>query len=149
MKGYIVMHGNILKLVSSIHTQAKSYLVNKLKHHDFTYSDGRVLHFIAEHTGANQEEIATALQINKSAVAQMINKLESKKQIYREPSIIDKRNKKVYLTPSGENNASLFGQLLEDTNKLIINQLSPYDRNALFFMLKQINSTILSLKENS
>jgi len=95
-----------------------SYITRCLSDKDITYSDSVFLVNIGLGEGITQEGIANTLAIDKAAIARSVKNLEKKEYIRTEQSKVDKRAKKLYLTPKGNE----MYQYIQEINSRWVNQ---------------------------
>lgn len=88
--------GRTVKLVD-YHLQ-EAFDVNNI---DLTKEQMIVLKKLQEQDGVNQNELASLTFRDKSSLARLLTKMESKNYILRIQSAEDKRNKEVFITPEG------------------------------------------------
>lgn len=118
-------------------------------YHDYAFSMGSeangvspatfaVLTLIKFNPGLNQSNLAVALDIERSGVVIMINKLEEKGLAERRPSPDDKRMHALYLTPKGEEiltNAHV--KVMEHTERFA-KRLEPQEYATLTKLLRKL-----------
>ncbi|HEO8419134.1 MarR family winged helix-turn-helix transcriptional regulator [Niallia sp. FSL W8-0635] len=93
-----------------------SYSTKSLSGEDLSYSDSIFLFNIGVKEGIIQKELSNVLAIDKAAIARSVKNMQKKGFVRVVPSSLDKREKELYLTASGER---LF-QSLQKINKLWI-----------------------------
>ncbi|MFA8342661.1 MAG: MarR family winged helix-turn-helix transcriptional regulator [Rhodothermaceae bacterium] len=69
---------------------------------DITVEQWRILFYLWEEDGINQNELAKRADKEKSTMTRQIEALEKKDLIFRESHSSDKRNKLIYLTRKGK-----------------------------------------------
>ncbi|MCL1912552.1 MAG: MarR family transcriptional regulator [Eubacteriaceae bacterium] len=77
---------------------ARRYVSGASKRSGVSTAEYDSLHIIRKHEGINQEQIAEALNIDKSAVTRMIQNLERKGYVIRQKDKRDKRRNRIYAT---------------------------------------------------
>lgn len=94
------MINSFKSLTNNIKSLFDSNILNNI---DLSLSELKVLEVIEENNEVNVSKIASGLRISKSAVSQIVSKLEKKGCIYRK---VDEKNKKInylYLTDNSQN----------------------------------------------
>ncbi|MFS0656260.1 MarR family winged helix-turn-helix transcriptional regulator [Bacillus sp. 179-C3.3 HS] len=71
------------------------------------------LRYINLHPGCTSTDLATACNVNKSAVTSMTNRLFNKHYIVREHNQVDRRNVHLYVTEEGKNVVSRMEKQLQ------------------------------------
>jgi DNA-binding MarR family transcriptional regulator len=114
----------------------------KIDQFDLTMQQDLILAYIAKHLNVTANEIAHSFSITKSAVSQVLSKLEQNKMIVRAVNPQNKRESFISLGENGEKYVSL----LQDLDiKLIKNYYSKVDLEDLTHMtrtMEKINEVI-------
>jgi DNA-binding MarR family transcriptional regulator len=88
-----------------------NFLSEKLQERKISWSQWLLVNHLGNHPGAMPAEIADAIQIDRSAVTRLLDRLEQKELLYRAREGLDRRVLNVYLTGDGE-------KLLKEVNVL-------------------------------
>lgn len=111
-----------------------------------TRSQWWVLAHLARHDGMIQSDLADMLDLGKAALGGLIDRLETTGLIERRPDDVDRRVKRVFVTPKG---AQLVKQMLVKSNEmseLILKDLDTTQRQQLADLLSHVKKNLLSLQ---
>ncbi|WP_099469770.1 MarR family winged helix-turn-helix transcriptional regulator [Konateibacter massiliensis] len=114
-----------------------SYISKALSDKELSYSDSVFLVNIGENEGTTQEEIASALAIDKAAIARSVKSMVKSGYIRAEQSKSDKRAKALYLTDSGR---ELYRFMQELNRKWVDYVLSDFNSADIDSFSQTINS---------
>ncbi|NCU31624.1 MAG: MarR family transcriptional regulator [Candidatus Moranbacteria bacterium] len=89
------------KWIAVLHKYRRSYVNKKLEPYGFSGGQFTILLALSRHDGANQEEIAERLKIDKTMAAKAIKKLEGNGYILKKRDQSDGRAYNVFLTQKG------------------------------------------------
>jgi DNA-binding MarR family transcriptional regulator len=107
---------------------------------DITKEQMIVLKRLQEQDGTNQNELASQTYRDKSSLARLLSKMEAKGYIRREKGKVDKRNKRVFLTPYGEEIYNSTRPIIKDAMDIMEKGISKPDKDLVIKALKQIQS---------
>ncbi len=140
-----------------------SYLENSLSHHlstthhafsillsrstaesglDLTSEQGRVLLFIADNPGMNQQRFVHLMEKDKPGISRLVEGLERRYLVRRTTSEEDRRSKVLHLTDDGKAVAEKFRTVLEDALESASAEIPQEDLQLLFETLQRIRNNI-------
>lgn len=96
------------------------------------------LYLIAANPGASQSAIADALLFDRSTMVQIIDQLEARGLVVREPSANDRRTHALRLTPRGERLCDELGEVVKRHEEDIARGLGAEERRALIRLLGRV-----------
>jgi DNA-binding MarR family transcriptional regulator len=99
------------------------------------------LAFVHENPGRRQNDLGTALGINRASAMEMTNSLVALEAIERHEGP-DRRSHALYLTPRGERLFEQFVVISREIDCVISASLSPADREKLIALMAQISSSL-------
>jgi DNA-binding MarR family transcriptional regulator len=109
-----------------------------------TRSQWWILAHLSRHDGMIQSDLATVLEIGKAALGGLIERLESAEMVERRPDVVDRRAKRVYLSPKGTRLISEMRAKSNEMSERMLGGLSVKDRLVLADMLTQVKLNLLS-----
>lgn len=109
--------------------------VKDLENFHLTPQQEIIMYYIIRNEPVIANDIANYLNISKSAVSQVISKLEEKKMIYRQVNSINRRETFIYLGDKGQE----FQQLLKKIDKILVEK---YYSKASLTELKNVLDTL-------
>ena len=98
-------------LLNKVNTRLKNELLQRLKENDVTPEQWAVLKSLAEHEGLSPKELSDVTAKDKPNTCRILDKLATKKLIFRSAHPLDKRSSQLYLTPLG---SELLERLIPD-----------------------------------
>ena len=108
---------------------------------DLTKEQMVVLKKLDENDGLNQNELAFLTYRDKSSLARLLTKMESKKYILRRQSEADKRVNQVFLTPEGK-------KVYDRTRPVIKELIDKMERNISLKEKDQMIALLKKIQEN-
>ncbi|HVT96724.1 MAG TPA: MarR family transcriptional regulator [Acidobacteriaceae bacterium] len=103
-----------------------------------TPPDAGILRIVWEHAGISQQNLAKALRMHPSRLVGVIDALEKRGLIVREPNVSDRRLYSLRLTAQGEAVFRSIGELAREHNKLICTGLNSAECAQLESLLQKI-----------
>lgn len=88
--------------------------------------------------GLKQNELARAVQLDRSTVVAVVDKLEARKLVERRPSPSDRRSNALWLTPAGGALLKQMKRRVAAHEKRLVKHLSPAERDTLVGLLQKI-----------
>ncbi len=88
-------------LVAQTHRAMRRWLMTRLASMDITYDQFRVLNALCAEENVTQAEMAIRVQMDKTSLARMLNRMEAAELISRHGDPADSRLKRIQLTDKG------------------------------------------------
>lgn len=114
-----------------------------------TRSQWWVLAYLSRHDGMIQSDLASALDLGRAALGGLIDRLEAAELIERRPDGVDRRAKRIYLSPRGGHVIKEMTVLSHEMSERILVGLSVKSRQKLVEMLTVVKKNLLSIKKDS
>ncbi|HIE1387984.1 TPA: MarR family winged helix-turn-helix transcriptional regulator [Pseudomonas aeruginosa] len=114
-----------------------------------TRSQWWVLAYLSRHDGMIQSDLANALDLGKAALGGLIDRLEAAGFIERRPDGIDRRAKRIYLSPSGTQMIKKMTVLSHEMSERILVGLNVKSRQKLAELLMTVKRNLLLIKQES
>lgn len=96
---------------------------------DITATQHGVLLYLHEHDGASMGELAGALGLKNAAISGLIDRMQKKRLLHRQPSERDGRSYVVELLPYGKDVIAASKMLIVEANQKLLNGFSETDLN--------------------
>lgn len=116
------------KWISILHRYAQSFIVKRLKNYDIGSGQYIFLMELYKCDGRRQEDLATALNIDKGTTARALSNLEKQGYLKREVDKVDKRAYRVFLTTKAYDVKPYVHQILLEWTDIITSDL--FEREA-------------------
>lgn len=116
-----------VRAFNRFHTRLVGALDEKLLASDFSLTQVRVLHELANHAGATAGEIRNELRLDAGYLSRMLRDFEAAGLVTREPSEADGRERLLALTPAGRR---VFAALTDRANAEVAAILAPLSDDA-------------------
>jgi len=107
---------------------------------DITKEQMIILKKLHEKDGVNQNELALLTYRDKSSLARLLSKMESKEYIHRVQSKEDKRNKEVFISPMGVNIFEKTIPIVQEVIAIMEQGIPEKDKQHMIKILKQVQS---------
>ncbi len=140
-------HNTCGLLVRQIHNALEKRVNNQMKAKGLTLSQMTAL-IELQHAPAKKltfKELEKCLSLAQSTTAGLISRLELKKLVAVSGDRDDKRIKYVEITALGEQFCDLAKQEMEQTEKLLVENLSAAEQECLLSLLKEVNRSAAKL----
>ncbi|PKM94766.1 MAG: MarR family transcriptional regulator [Firmicutes bacterium HGW-Firmicutes-1] len=110
--------------ISILYRYGRIFMDQKMA--DFTIGSGQYsfIFFLSNHNGASQEEISTALCMDKTTTTRAIQKLETSGFIRRQKDIDDQRMNRVFLTESGQEIYKILKEYSYEWQEILLHNLT-------------------------
>ena len=119
-----------------------------MKPMNITRSQWWVLAYLARHDGMIQSDLANVLELGKAALGSLLDRLEESGLVRRGADAVDRRAKRVYLSPAG---ATLIKEMQVHSYEMserILEGLSVDERNHLVDLLRRVKSNLVGLSKH-
>lgn len=107
---------------------------------ELTPPDAGILLVVREQEGISQQNLARALRMHPSRLVALIDALEKRGLVVREPHATDRRLYSLRLTTQGEEIFRSIGELAREHNRVMCAGLSPAECTQLEELLKKVAS---------
>src|SRR5262245_55125733 len=107
-----------------------------LEAYDVTPGQSRALHVVAEHGASRPSEIADALRIAPRSATEVVDALEARGLVTREPDPTDRRATRVVPTSEGQRLSAVLAQARQAESERLFAGLSEADRADLDRLLR-------------
>jgi MarR family transcriptional regulator, organic hydroperoxide resistance regulator len=147
-KNDYVMEDKFGFLIGKTYKLCKTFLQKLIEREgfDITIEQWLILSFLFHKDGQPQVLLTKIAEKDKTSITRIIDDLENKKYVHREPGRIDRREKEVYITEKGrtfvENKMAIFRR----EEKEFLKDISAKDFETMKNVLKKIISNILQNK---
>lgn len=130
MKNQALLIDNLTKIFGYGYTNIFSVVNNIITEHNMSATQIKIIEYIFVETHASPTELADMLDVNKSAVTQVLKKLEQKELITVKENTFtdDKRSKLIYLTDDAK---KILIHLTTEIRKEIEKSLNQLNKNEL------------------
>lgn len=135
-------NSDIIQTIYKLNSIIQSHLATVLKEYQVSYLETMLLSSIKNNPGLNQEQLAFEIGISKNVLAQKIARLNEVGLISRLEDKGDRRNKKLYLTSSGESLLTKISTEITKYNKTLINDVSDFNLKTFEKTLKKAISNV-------
>lgn len=88
--------------------------------------------------GLPPKQLADLIAVDRPAVTGILDRLEAKELIVREPDSSDRRGVNIYLTEKGRALEEPINKVVDDTHQSVLENLGPEDAEFLLTALKQL-----------
>lgn len=144
-KSYESSELSLMSLIAIIHKLNNVHTRQTISKYGLTLSQLHLLLKLLKNNNLTQDELANSCQIDKSAVAKVLKKMEDQNLILREIVPENRRKYSVSLTPKGIKLANELKQLGVDREKQLCKNMSFQQKEELFTLLSTIvEQSILS-----
>lgn len=101
-----------------------------------------VLSMIANNYGISQVDIAAVLMTDRATMMAIVDRLEARKLITRERSMIDRRRQHLILTPRGTEVLERARRAIRQSEQRLLRRLSPKDARRLRELLRRLREPV-------
>jgi DNA-binding MarR family transcriptional regulator len=125
-------------LIAQLGAYASAQFATRLEPLGFTPAHAGILRIIAVTPGLSQQELAARLGMYPSRLVAVIDDLEKRSLIERQPSKSDRRLYALHLTKSGKEQFSAIGAIARDHGRDLLDALSDEERLTLTELLERV-----------
>lgn len=129
------MNERIGKFISILHRKGQIYLNKKLKPYDVVASEVPILLALYKKDGMTQDELATYISLDKSAVTRIIQSLLKKNYIIKIKDQKDLRCNRIYMTPKGLLIKEPLEKVLDEWHQKLMEGLEPSKQAEVLHLL--------------
>ncbi|MDH2416624.1 MarR family transcriptional regulator [Nocardioides sp. CER19] len=124
-------------LMAAARTLRRRFAV-ALESYDVTPAQSRALHVVADHGASRPSEIAEALRIAPRSATEVIDALETRGLVSREPDPTDRRATRVAATEEGRRLSAVLAAARRQESERLLEDLPAGDRAELDRILRQL-----------
>lgn len=111
-----------------------------------TRSQWWILAHLARHDGMIQTDLAKVLELGKAALGGLVERLEAANLLYRRPDEVDRRGKRVFVSPAGYALIARMGGPSHDITEQMLLGMTPEERNTLVALLSKVRHNLRAIK---
>jgi DNA-binding MarR family transcriptional regulator len=116
----------------------RRYLAEELARHDLLLVHYAILGALSDFGPQSQQQVANALDLDKSHLVARIDQLEERRLVRRERDPSDRRRHRVTLTPAGRRLVRKLRPVALRSQQQFLDALSEPERDALLSLLKRV-----------
>jgi DNA-binding MarR family transcriptional regulator len=131
-------HGSAAFLLAQLGAYASGQFAKRLEPLGFTPAHAGIFRIIAAIPGLSQQELAAKLGMYASRLVAVIDDLEKRGFIERQPSTTDRRLYALHLTKSGKEQLSAIGAIAREHGRDLLDALSDEERSTLTALLERV-----------
>jgi DNA-binding MarR family transcriptional regulator len=131
-------HGSAAFLLAQLGAYASGQFAKRLEPLEFTPAHAGIFRIIAATPGLSQQELAAKLGMYASRLVAVIDDLEKRGFIERQPSNTDRRFYALHLTNSGKEQFSAIGVIAREHGRELLAALSDEERSTLTALLERV-----------
>lgn len=138
---------SLMKYISRIHRCSGRYRGEKiegLNGRQHTY----IFH-VCKRPGISQDQLARHICVNKSNITRQLSALEQSGFVRREPDPDDRRVLRVYPTDKAERALPRVCELMEEWNRLLLEDLKEDERTVLLSLLDRVTQKAMAAVEET
>jgi DNA-binding MarR family transcriptional regulator len=131
-------NGSAAFLLAQLGAYASGQFAKRLEPLGFTPAHAGIFRIIATAPGLSQQELAAKLGMYASRLVAVIDDLEKRGFIERQPSNTDRRLYALHLTKSGKEQLSAIGAIAREHGRDLLDGLSDDERRTLSALLERV-----------
>jgi DNA-binding MarR family transcriptional regulator len=131
-------NGSAAFLLAQLGAYASSQFAKRLEPLGFTPAHAGIFRIIAAAPGLSQQELAAKLGMYASRLVAVIDDLEKRGLIERQPSNSDRRLYALHLTKSGKEQLAAIGVIAREHGRDLLDGLSDEERSTLTALLERV-----------
>jgi DNA-binding MarR family transcriptional regulator len=136
--GELPRNGSAAFLLAQLGAYASGQFAKRLEPLGFTPAHAGIFRIIAANPGLSQQELAAKLGMYASRLVAVIDDLEKRSLIERQPSNMDRRLYALHLTKSGKEQLSAIGAIAREHGRDLLDGLSDEERSTLTALLERV-----------
>lgn len=141
------INNTLLPYIGRTHHLLRLYLKDSFKKAKISLTREQLVVLISlnEQDGINQNELAILTKRNKTTLTRLLNNLEKKTLVRREQEKSDKRINRIYITPEGLDILDSTFPIIEDTSKMLEQDLTAEEIKSIKSISEKIQIKITEL----
>jgi DNA-binding MarR family transcriptional regulator len=132
-------------LIHDVSRMRRNVVDRVLKPLDVTRSQWWVLAFLSRDDGMSQVALADELDLGKVALGGLIDRLEAVGLVERRPDRVDRRLKRVFLTPKGSGLIEQIRESVKEAETEIVGGIASKDLQATVRALRRMKTNLLDM----
>ena len=136
--GELPRNGSAAFLLAQLGAYASSQFAKRLEPLGFTPAHAGIFRIIAVIPGLSQQELAAKLGMYASRLVAVIDDLEKRGFIERQPSNTDRRLYALHLTKAGKEQLAAIGAIAREHGRDLLDGLSDEERSTLTALLERV-----------
>lgn len=137
------LHDNVGKYVSVAWRNMISYMARKMEPLHIGAGQYTYLFALYGEDGQSQQNLSDRMLVDKAATVRAINKLEAAGYVERKPDQLDKRSYRIFLTKKGKAIRPQLEAVVEETQEVILGDMSPQEKIIIKRLLRQMARNII------
>ena len=137
----------IISFADRLNSFARTTLNKELDSYGLKFNQWRLIHAISSKSIYTPAKLADELMIERATVSRYLDQLEDKKCIERSHNRVDRRVVDIKLTAKGEKIAQLGIDLMDDTYKNMLADLTSTESKHFIALITKLTETIPANKE--
>jgi DNA-binding MarR family transcriptional regulator len=125
-------------LIRRAHQVAVAVFMEETGPHDVTPVQFAILNALMDDPGEDQVTLAGRVAFDAATFGSVIGRLEAKGWVRREPDAGDRRRKRLWVTPQGEQAALAMKRSVTRAQRRILGPLQPDEQAQLLLLLKKL-----------
>jgi DNA-binding MarR family transcriptional regulator len=125
-------------LIRRAHQVSVAVFMEETGEHDVTPVQFAILNALMDDPGEDQVTLAGKVAFDAATFGSVIGRLESKGWVRREPDEGDRRRKRLWVTPAGEQAAAEMKRAVVRVQRRILGPLEPAEREQLVALLDKL-----------
>jgi DNA-binding MarR family transcriptional regulator len=134
-------------LIHDVSRMRRNVVDRVLKPLDVTRSQWWVLAFLSRDDGMSQVALADELDLGKVALGGLIDRLEAVGLVERRPDRVDRRLKRVFLTPKGSGLIEQIRESVKEAETEIVGGIASKDLQATGRALRRMKTNLLDMMD--
>lgn len=126
--------------LNRVYDKMQRHMVEHLECYDLSLAQYDVLAHLKETPGITQQELAEQLMVTKGNVCKLIDRMEQRELVVRQPDPHDRRSNLLYLTPTGADIAERAVPAYASFVEGHLKGLSALDQAKMMGLLEQLES---------
>ncbi|MCI1986085.1 MAG: MarR family transcriptional regulator [Lactobacillus sp.] len=120
--------------------EEQQFVQHQLKRHGLNVLQAQALNFIAQHPAAIQKALSQYLGKQEATTTNLLKVLESRQLILRRVAADNERQKKLYLTPEGQELVQVVHAVFIDLETRVSTPLTDEEKQLMLALLKRITA---------
>ena len=124
-------------MIRRAHQIAISIVTDQCRAHGATSIQYGILYMVGEHPGIDQISLANLIALDRSNTGEVVGRLEERGFLRRASGNVDRRTKRLYLTPEGAKLVDAMTPDIERAQERMLEPLSEDERETLMSLLEK------------
>jgi MarR family transcriptional regulator for hemolysin len=133
---------DVLEELTTLSRKIRTTFDRQVTARGLTYSRARLLFRLSQKQSVSQTELAAALELEQATVVRLLDRMEARRLVSRQPHGGDRRTKLIVLTSFGEEQAQVVQALVDQLRKQAVENIDLRDVRIALELMRRVSENV-------